>query len=102
MVVNFNKKLGSMNPVRLYYDQTFEAPEGQNRSEFKHHVQFYPLNFELCTGQEHVPNSDAMEDSLSLFQSIGLSEAKAKDTIKNTLVSNALKSLIVEVRVKVT
>ena len=46
--------------------------------------------------------SDAMEDSLSLFQSIGLSEAKAKDTIKNTLVSNALKSLIAEVRVKVT
>jgi len=39
-----------------------------------------------------------MEDTLGLFQSIGLSEAKAKDTVKNILVSNALKSLIVEVR----
>lgn len=38
-----------------------------------------------------------MEDTLSLFQSIGLSEAKAKDTIKNIPVSNALKSLILEV-----
>lgn len=38
-----------------------------------------------------------LEDTLSLFQSIGLSEAKAKDTIKNILVSNALRALIVEV-----
>lgn len=39
-----------------------------------------------------------MEDTLSLFQGIGLSEAKAKDTIKNVLVSNSLKSLILEVQ----
>ena len=38
-----------------------------------------------------------MEDAISLFQSIGLSEAKAKDTLKNAAVSNSLKSLIVEV-----
>lgn len=34
---------------------------------------------------------------MSLFQSIGLSEAKAKDTIKNAAVSSALKSLVLEV-----
>jgi hypothetical protein len=38
-----------------------------------------------------------MADTLGLFQSIGLSEAKAKDTLKNIQVSNALKALIVEV-----
>ena len=37
------------------------------------------------------------ETTLSLFQSIGLSEAKAKDTIKNAAVSSALKSHIFEV-----
>ena len=40
----------------------------------------------------------AMEDCLGLFQSIGLSEAKAKDTIKNAAVSGTLKSFILEVR----
>lgn len=39
-----------------------------------------------------------MEDTLGMFQSIGLSEAKAKDTVKNILVSNALKALIIEVK----
>ena len=39
----------------------------------------------------------AMEDVLSLFQSIGLSEAKAKDTVKNSAVSNSLKELILAV-----
>ncbi len=39
-----------------------------------------------------------MADTLSLFQSIGLSEAKAKDTVKNVIVSNSLKSLITEVK----
>lgn len=38
-----------------------------------------------------------MEDALQLFQSIGLSEAKAKDTVKNGVVSNSLKTLILEV-----
>ena len=38
-----------------------------------------------------------MEGNVELFQSIGLSEAKAKDTVKNVAVSNALKSLILEV-----
>lgn len=38
-----------------------------------------------------------MEDALVLFQSIGLSEAKAKDTVKNTTVSNSLRDLILEV-----
>lgn len=38
-----------------------------------------------------------MEDTLALFQSIGLSEAKAKDTIKNVLLSNALTTLVLEV-----
>ena len=33
-----------------------------------------------------------------LFQSIGLSESKAKDTLKNTNVSNVLKSYILQVR----
>ena len=33
-----------------------------------------------------------------LFQSIGLSESKAKDTIKNANVSNVLKSYILQVR----
>ena len=33
-----------------------------------------------------------------LFQSIGLSESKAKDTLKNSSVSNALQSYILEVR----
>ena len=36
-------------------------------------------------------------DTLSLFKSIGLSEAKAKDTAKNALVSNSLRALILEV-----
>ena len=40
-----------------------------------------------------------MEDTISLFQSIGLSEAKAKDTVKNATVSNSLKSLVQEVHV---
>jgi hypothetical protein len=31
-----------------------------------------------------------------LFQSIGLSESKAKDTLKNSSVSNALQSYILE------
>ena len=38
-----------------------------------------------------------MEETLVLFQSIGLSEAKAKDTVKNAAVSNSLKALILEV-----
>ena len=38
-----------------------------------------------------------MEETLTLFQSIGLSEAKAKDTVKNAAVSNSLKALILEV-----
>lgn len=38
-----------------------------------------------------------MEDTLALFQSIGLSEAKAKDTVKNAAVSNSLRALILEV-----
>ena len=33
-----------------------------------------------------------------LFESIGLSKAKAKDTTKNAQVSNSLQSLIEEVR----
>lgn len=33
-----------------------------------------------------------------LFQSIGLSESKARDTLKNANVSNALKSYILQVR----
>lgn len=41
----------------------------------------------------------AMEDTLSLFQSIGLSEAKAKDTVRNDLVSTALKLFILEVSI---
>ena len=32
-----------------------------------------------------------------LFQSIGLSESKARDTLKNVSVSNALKSYILQV-----
>ena len=32
-----------------------------------------------------------------LFQSIGLSESKARDTLKNANVSNALKSYILQV-----
>lgn len=38
-----------------------------------------------------------MEDTLTLFQSIGLSEAKAQDTIKNVLLSSALATLVLEV-----
>ena len=37
------------------------------------------------------------EDTLELFQSIGLSESKAKETAKNGAVSATLKALIVQV-----
>lgn len=37
------------------------------------------------------------EDILELFQSIGLSEAKARDTAKNAAVSTTLNSLIMQV-----
>ena len=37
------------------------------------------------------------EDTLELFQSIGLSESKAKETAKNGAVSTTLKALIVQV-----
>lgn len=37
------------------------------------------------------------EDEAKLFQSIGLSEQKAKETIKNKQVSNNLKLAIIEV-----
>ena len=37
-----------------------------------------------------------------LFQSIGLSESKAKDTLKNSSVSNALQSYILEVQLMYT
>jgi len=37
------------------------------------------------------------EDTLELFQSIGLSEAKARDTAKNAAVSTTLNSLIMQV-----
>ena len=40
---------------------------------------------------------DMDEDTLELFQSIGLSEAKARDTAKNAAVSTALNSLIMQV-----
>ncbi len=41
--------------------------------------------------------ANSKDTTLGLFQSIGLSEAKAKDTVKNAAVSNSLKSLILEV-----
>lgn len=37
------------------------------------------------------------EDDVKLFQSIGLSEQKAKETLKNKQVSNNLKLAITEV-----
>ena len=37
------------------------------------------------------------EDTLELFQSIGLSENKARETAKNAAVSATLKALIVQV-----
>jgi len=40
---------------------------------------------------------DMDEDTLELFQSIGLSEAKARDTAKNAAVSTTLNSLIMQV-----
>lgn len=39
-----------------------------------------------------------MADTLSLFTSIGLSEQKAKETLKNEALSSALKDAIVQVR----
>ena len=42
------------------------------------------------------------EDLLSLFQSIGLSEVKAKETAKNATVSATLSSLIIEVKGKIS
>ncbi len=39
-----------------------------------------------------------MSQLIETFQSIGLSEAKAKDTIKNTALSNTLKGLILQVQ----
>lgn len=38
-----------------------------------------------------------MSGLIATFQSIGLSEAKAKDTLKNTALSNTLKGLILKV-----
>lgn len=37
------------------------------------------------------------QDDVKLFQSIGLSEQKAKETLKNKQVSNNLKLAIIEV-----
>ena len=42
-------------------------------------------------------NRGMEEDTLELFQSIGLSESKAKETVKNTAVSATLRALIVQV-----
>ncbi len=39
-----------------------------------------------------------MSQLIETFQSIGLSEAKAKDTIKNTALSNTLKGLVLQVK----
>lgn len=40
-----------------------------------------------------------MADTLALFTSIGLSEQKAKETLKNEALSASLKDAIVQVRV---
>jgi len=39
-----------------------------------------------------------MADTLILFTSIGLSEQKAKETLKNDALSSALKDAIIQVR----
>lgn len=39
-----------------------------------------------------------MADTLTLFTSIGLSEQKAKETLKNEALSSALKDAIAQVR----
>lgn len=40
-----------------------------------------------------------MADTLALFTSVGLSEQKAKETLKNEALSASLKDAIVQVRV---
>ena len=39
-----------------------------------------------------------MADALTLFTSIGLSEQKAKETLKNEALSSALKEAVIQVR----
>lgn len=41
---------------------------------------------------------EAMADTLELFTSIGLSEQKAKETLKNGALSSTLRDAIVQVR----
>lgn len=38
-----------------------------------------------------------VEETIVLFQSLGLSEQKAKETLKNTQVTNSLKLAVAEV-----
>lgn len=52
------------------------------------------LRFNWNTNSCYRGSSLGMEE---LFQSIGLSESKARDTLKNANVSNALKSYILQV-----
>lgn len=42
-----------------------------------------------------------MEDDVKLFQSIGLSEQKAKETLKNVQVTKNLKAAIAEVNITI-
>lgn len=39
-----------------------------------------------------------MADTLTLFTSIGLSEQKAKETLKNEALSSSLKEAVIQVR----
>ena len=53
------------------------------------------VNFSRFCG---LTNLSTMSDRLSLFQAIGLSEQKAKETIKNEGLSQKLESIVLQVR----
>ena len=57
------------------------------------HVRIFCSRF--CTRE---PSKRSSGMSLDLFQSIGLSEAKAKETLKNASVSATLEAVIRKVR----
>ena len=46
--------------------------------------------------------TNEMDENIKLFQSIGLSEQKAKETLKNVQVTKNLKTVIAEVRISIT
>lgn len=51
----------------------------------------------LCGSEQAGEYGGKMADALTLFTSIGLSEQKAKETLKNEALSSALKDAITQV-----